>query len=72
MTNRLASMNERVTGRRYPAKALKGFQNLRKLTVKNLQRQARGAGFGRQRGPSGDKAGEACRRLFVRPFRLGR
>lgn len=40
-------MNERVTGRRYPAKALKGFQNLCKLTVKSLRTQARGTGSGR-------------------------
>ncbi|RWL85481.1 MAG: hypothetical protein EOR67_09975 [Mesorhizobium sp.] len=72
MTNRLASMNERVTGRRHPAKALKGFQNLRKLTVKSLQRQARGTGSGRLRGLSGDKAGEAGRRPFSHCLRLGR
>lgn len=63
-------MNERVTGKRYPAKALKGFQNLRKLTVKSLRTQARGTGYGRQRGLSGDKAGEACRRLFRDPSGL--
>jgi hypothetical protein len=65
-------MNERVTGRRHPAKALKGFQNLRKLTVKSLQTQARGTGYGRRRGLSGDKAGEAGRGLFLRRLRPGR
>ncbi|MBZ9868839.1 hypothetical protein LB515_25985 [Mesorhizobium sp. CA15] len=72
MTKQARFKNEQVTGRRHPVKALKGFQNLRKLTVKSLQRQARGTGSDRQRGLSGDKAGEACRRLFVRSFRLGR
>lgn len=40
-------MDERVTGRRYPVKALKGLQNLCKLTVKSLRTQARDTGSGR-------------------------
>ena len=63
-------MDEQVAGRRHPVKALKGFQNLRKLTVKSLRTQARGTGSGRQRGLFGDKAGEAGRRLFLSPSGL--
>jgi hypothetical protein len=65
-------MNERVTGGRHPAKALKGFQNLCKLTVKSLRTQARGTGSGRLRGLSGDKAGDTRRRPFLHRLKPGR